>query len=59
MIASLQKLMEEAGFAGSPQQTVRMALTEAEAAALEASTNQYRVGEIFLICDVSPEEVAE
>jgi hypothetical protein len=34
------------------KQTVRMGLTEAEAAAIEASTTQYREGDIFLICDV-------
>ena len=52
MIASIQKLMESAGFANTNQQSVRMALTEAEAAAIEASTTQYRTGDIFLICDV-------
>ena len=53
MIASIQKLIEEAGFACTQRQSVRMALTEAEAAAIEASTTQYRVGDVFLICDVS------
>ena len=52
MIASIEKLMKSAGFASTQQQTVRMALTEAEAAAIEASTIQYRPGEIFMICDV-------
>lgn len=51
MIATLQGLMESAGFAASNRETVRMALTEAEAAAIEASTTQYREGDIFLICD--------
>lgn len=52
MIASLEKLIKKAGFAGTVNQTVRIALTEAEAAAIEASTTQYRKGDIFLICDV-------
>lgn len=51
MVASIQSLIESAGFAGQ-RQSVRMALTEAEAAAIEASTMQYRVGDVFLICDV-------
>jgi hypothetical protein len=53
MIASIEKLVKSAGFASTATQTVRMALTEAEAAAIEASTTQYRAGDIFLICDVS------
>ena len=52
MIASIEKLVRAAGFADNGKQTVRMALTEAEAAAIEASTTQYREGDIFLICDV-------
>lgn len=54
MIASIERIVKSAGFASTAHQTVRMALTEAEAAAIEASTTQYRVGDIFLICDVSP-----
>lgn len=59
MVASIQKLIEAAGFSSTPghsstnRQSVRMALTEAEAAAIEASTTQYRTGDVFLICDVS------
>jgi hypothetical protein len=53
MIASIEKLIRSAGFASTATQTVLMALTEAEAAAIEASTTQYRAGDIFLICDVS------
>ena len=52
MIASIQKLVESAGFNSGERQTVRMALTEAEAAAIEASTTQYRTGDVFLICYV-------
>jgi hypothetical protein len=52
MIASIEKLVKAAGFADTGKQTVRMGLTEAEAAAIEASTTQYREGDIFLICDV-------
>lgn len=51
-IATIEKLIKAAGFASTAEQTVRMASTEAEAAAVEASTIQYREGEIFLICDV-------
>ncbi|KAK5125179.1 hypothetical protein LTR85_000855 [Meristemomyces frigidus] len=51
MIASIEELVKSAGFASTSQQSVRMALTEAEAAAIEASTTQYRTNEIFLICD--------
>ncbi|KAK5170090.1 uncharacterized protein LTR77_004674 [Saxophila tyrrhenica] len=50
MIDSMQRLMESAGFACRGQ-SVRMALTEAEAAAIEASTTKYNMGDIFLICD--------
>lgn len=53
MIATIEGLMKSAGFASTDRQIVRMALTEAEAAAIEASTTQYRKGDIFLICDVS------
>lgn len=53
MIASIEKLMGSARFVSGGHQTVRMALTEAEAAAIEASTTQYRQGDIFLICEVS------
>lgn len=52
MIANIQRAIEMAGFK-SDRQSVRMALTEAEAAAIEASTTQYRAGDVFLICDVS------
>lgn len=51
MIAPLQGLIESAGFSASERQTVRMSLTEAEAAAIEATTSQCRAGDIFLICD--------
>ncbi|KAF2223070.1 hypothetical protein BDZ85DRAFT_121257 [Elsinoe ampelina] len=51
MIASIEKLISRSGFGSTRQQTVRMALTEAEAAAIEASTTQYKKGDVFLICD--------
>ncbi|KAK3655219.1 hypothetical protein LTR56_003640 [Elasticomyces elasticus] len=51
MIASIEKLIKLAGFADTAQQTVRMALTDAEAAATEASFMQCGKGDIFLICD--------
>ena len=53
MIASIQKLIESAVFNSTERQSVRMALTEAEAAAIEASTTQYCTGDVFSICDVS------
>jgi hypothetical protein len=53
MIASIEELVRSAGFASTATQTVRMALTEAEAVAIEVSTTQYRAGDIFLVCDVS------
>ncbi|KAF2212423.1 hypothetical protein CERZMDRAFT_97695 [Cercospora zeae-maydis SCOH1-5] len=51
MIASMERLIETAGFGSTPRQSVRMSLTEAEAAAIEAATTQYQEGDIFLICD--------
>lgn len=53
MIASMESLIETAGFGDSHYQSVRMSLTEAEAAAIEAASTQYQAGDIFLICDVS------
>lgn len=53
MIASIEHLIKSAGFASTRMQTVHMALTEAEAAAIEASTTRYSTGDVFLICDVS------
>jgi hypothetical protein len=53
MIASIEKLVKSAGFASTAQQSVRMTLTEAEAAAIEASKTAYREGDVLLICDVS------
>lgn len=52
MIATIEKLVVSAGFAG-PNSSVRMGLTEAEAAAIEATTSNYKAGDTFLICDVS------
>ncbi|KAK5115755.1 hypothetical protein LTR62_000844 [Meristemomyces frigidus] len=51
MIASIQMLVESAGFSSPPLKSVKMGLTEAEAAAIEASTTQYRAGETFVIVD--------
>ncbi|SMQ49896.1 unnamed protein product [Zymoseptoria tritici ST99CH_3D7] len=51
MIASMEMLIQAAGFADTHYQSVRMSLTEAEAAAIEAATTQYKEGDIFLICD--------
>ena len=57
MIESIHELVKAAGFEKLPLETTRMALTEAEAAAIEASTTQYRTGEVFFICDVSLTEL--
>ncbi|KAF2156898.1 actin-like ATPase domain-containing protein [Myriangium duriaei CBS 260.36] len=51
MIASIEDIIRAAGFANTDRQSLRMGLTEAEAAAIEASSTQYRAGDIFLICD--------
>jgi hypothetical protein len=52
MIAETEQLIRNAGFGGmSPNHTVEIALTEAEAAAVYASKQQYEEGEVFLVCD--------
>lgn len=57
MIAGIEELIKAAGFADTNRQSLHMGLTEAEAAAIEASSTQYRAGDIFLICDVSPPSI--
>lgn len=52
MIAGIEKMIKSSGFS-SEHETVRMSLTEAEAAAIEATNMNYKPGEVFLICDVS------
>lgn len=52
IIAKVEELIKAAGFVSKGRQTVRMGLTEAEAAAIDAATTQYRAGDVFLICDV-------
>ncbi|KXS95555.1 hypothetical protein AC578_5259 [Pseudocercospora eumusae] len=51
MIASIEGLIKAAGFASTPRQTVRMGLTEAEAAAIDACKTRYANDDVFLICD--------
>lgn len=51
MVAGIEKMIKSSGFS-SEFQSVRMSLTEAEAAAIEASTCQYKEGDVFMICDV-------
>lgn len=51
MIANIEEATKSSGFTSTKLQTVRMSLTEAEAAAVEASTTSYGQGEVFLICD--------
>lgn len=51
MIAKVEELVKSAGFGSTRHETVRMGLTEAEAAAIDVSTTKYRSGDVFLICD--------
>lgn len=51
MIGELEGLIRHAGFGERPEQRVTISLTEAEAAAVYASKQQYEPGEVFLVCD--------
>jgi hypothetical protein len=52
MIAEIRDLIHKAGFGGNhSRHTVDVTLTEAEAAAVYASKQQYASGDVFLICD--------
>jgi hypothetical protein len=52
MIAEIKDLIHKAGFGGNhSRHTVDVTLTEAEAAAVYASKQQYASGDVFLICD--------
>jgi hypothetical protein len=51
MVAQIEKLIKEAGFAETPRQHVKISLTEAEAAAVYAAKHEYREGDVFLVCD--------
>lgn len=49
-IAEIEKLIRKAGFSGQNQK-FRISLTEAEAAAVYVSKQQYEKGDVFLVCD--------
>ncbi|EXJ73469.1 uncharacterized protein A1O5_03230 [Cladophialophora psammophila CBS 110553] len=52
MIAETKQLIHKAGFGRrSARETVEVSLTEAEAAAVYASKQQYSSGDVFLVCD--------
>jgi hypothetical protein len=51
MIAETEKLIRQAGFGKNPNHTVRVSLTEAEAAAVCVSKQGYEKGDVFLVCD--------
>jgi len=51
MIAETENLIRQAGFAENPNYTVKISLTEAEAAAVYASKQSYEKGDVFLVCD--------
>lgn len=52
MIADTEKLIKEAGFgADGMDHRARIGLTEAEAAAVYASQQQYEKGDVILVCD--------
>lgn len=51
MIGELQSLIRKAGFGERLNHKVVISLTEAEAAAVYASKQQYQRGEVFLVCD--------
>ncbi|OQV00389.1 hypothetical protein CLAIMM_05890 [Cladophialophora immunda] len=52
MIAETKQLIHNAGFGRrNPRETVEVSLTEAEAAAVYASKQQYSPGDVFLVCD--------
>lgn len=52
MIAEMEQLIQNSGFGTkNARHTAHIALTEAEAAAVYASKQQYAVGDVFLICD--------
>lgn len=51
MIAATMRLIKEAGFEQRPNHIARITLTEAEAAAVYTSKQQYATGDIILVCD--------
>jgi len=52
MVAETKQLIHNAGFGrDNPLQTADISLTEAEAAAVYASKQQYCSCDVFLVCD--------
>jgi hypothetical protein len=51
MIAETEQLIRKAGFGKEHGHAVEISLTEAEAAAVYASKQQYEKGDVFLVCD--------
>lgn len=51
MVAEMENLIKQAGFAERPNYVARIALTEAEAAAVYTSKQSYESGDVFLVCD--------
>lgn len=51
MIAETKQLIRNAGFGKEKGQTMEISLTEAEAAAVYVSKQQYKKGDVFLVCD--------
>ena len=51
MIDSIERALKEAGFADGYNRRIRMGLTEAEAAAVHASKNNHRQGDVIMVVD--------
>lgn len=51
MVAEIEALIKQAGFSSNKNHTVRISLTEAEAAAVCISKQGYEKGDVFLVCD--------
>ncbi|QIW94963.1 hypothetical protein AMS68_000481 [Peltaster fructicola] len=51
MVSVIENMIKTSGYTSTPRQTMRMSLTEAEAAAIDAAVVNYNIGDIFLICD--------
>jgi hypothetical protein len=51
MIAEIESLIKQAGFGSDRNHSVKISLTEAEAAAVCVSKQGYQKGDVFLVCD--------
>ena len=51
MVHSIEMTLREAGFANGFNRRIKIGLTEAEAAAVQASKNNHRESEVILVCD--------